>query len=104
VTTRRTIRIEVTDTEDSETDRFGCSNQERATLVREFAMTMGHDLSPAQVVEAIGAWLDRPSPPQSEQVCKPGHCNFLLVDYRPPRLCVLPPGHKGEHYGIGGDS
>ena len=60
MTTRRTIRILVTDTDDSETDRFGCSNQERATLLREFAITIGHDPSPAQLVERIRAWLDKP--------------------------------------------
>jgi len=60
MTTRRTIRIEVTDQDHSD-DPLGLVTRERATLLWEFALTMGHDPSPAQVVERIrGWWLDKP--------------------------------------------
>lgn len=56
---RRTIRIEVTDVEQSD-DPFAQVDRESATLVREFVMTMGYDLSPAEVVDKIRGWLDNP--------------------------------------------
>jgi len=58
MTTRRTIRILVTDIDDSETDRFGCSNQERATLVREFEADPVLDKKPSDLVGALAEWLD----------------------------------------------
>ena len=57
MTTRRTIRIEVTDQSDELEDHFnGPRERERATLVREFAPTAAH--SPAELVNAIREWLD----------------------------------------------
>ena len=101
MTTRRTIRIEVTDQEHSD-DPFGPVDREQATLVREFETTEAH--SPAELVNAIGAWLNG-QPRRTEHTPWCGHelddAELTRAGMSPQFClglpCVLPAGHPGDH-------
>ena len=93
MTTRRTIRIEVTDQEHSD-DPFAAADRNHATLVREFATDPVLDKSPADLLGALAEWLDG----QPQRTEEPQQCDFVFREYHPPKLCILPMGHSSSEH------
>ena len=90
---RRTIRIEITDVSDEDADLFyGPKHRETATLVREFVLGEYGTASPAQLIEAMCAWLDRPEPPADKPFdkafadCPAAHCDLRSGHPGPCRI------------------
>src|SRR6478752_7885445 len=94
MTTRRTIRIEVTDFGEDGPGFDGPVSREHATLVREFAADSLLDKSPADLVGALAEWLDG----QPRRIEETQQCDFVFREYHPPKLCILPMGHSSSEH------